>query len=433
VLPLMALVFSLSPTGRLPVSLADAPLSDRMRAAAVETGEELKGEPDRLGDAEALSGEERAEWESVRRQVESLADGLADTEGQSAGEVLEAIEERARAAEKLAEKLGLADDGWASEAFVAEMARHSDTADLALAIKDRQAPLAADESDRLHLRLEDPGITEEIEARVTTTLERVMGVATYDDREKPVGERVGNASTKMLLGQPRTAAREFEELAKFFREIARREEARDKLEQLAQRLREAGSEISGSQLQEMEKIAATGGGAKSKSSGKAGSPGGGKGGGKGLQPIDSDPLAAQLQSMQAPQLAKGPPPGQAAVFPGAGKGDPGGGAPVPGQGGEKGAGEKGKGQQPMSAPVPGSEAGPEGSAPGMAAGKGGEKGDDAGTGGMLSAPIPGMNAGAPVPGSGLGSAGSGSGTGAQGGDQAGSGTAELTGYAPPSR
>src|SRR5690606_37474745 len=127
----------------------------------------------------------------------------------------------------------------------------------------------------------DPAIPAETSERFTRSLESIAAAATEEDRTRPVGERLGNASRKLLNESARTAAREFEELAKHFRELAAREEAKAKLDELAKNLREAGSEMSGSELKKMEEIA--------QESGKTSS----QGTPAGLLPLDADTLGSE--------------------------------------------------------------------------------------------------------------------------------------------
>ena len=404
-LPLLAIIFALTPLFRPGLDAGDALLTEEMQVAAGEQADALKGEGEKVADLTSLTADERKQLEKLRAEVKDTAESLNDTDGQTATDVLEALESRARAAEKLAEKLGNSSDVWASDEMLAEMSQHPDTADLALAIKDKQAEPAADESEKLFQTLDDLEIARETADRITAALDRTMEQAIEADRSKPVGERVGNAATKMLDQQTKTAAREFEELAKHFRVVKNRESARKKLEDLASKLRDAGSQISGSKLQKMQKLAS-----QEKKPGN--SP-------QGLKSIDSNPLANQIQNMTAPQVMQ---PGQLGA-PAPGKGKKGGQkAPVPGSG-QKGKGEKGE-QQAFSAPVPGEgKKGDKGDS-GFAQGKGNEKGK--GKSGMLSAPIPGMAPGQQSAAAALGAGdGGGQGNGSQGGDQAGEGTAEL--------
>lgn len=411
--PLGALVLSLVPILRFPPNPGDLELTPEMQDAAALQADELNREAAKVAEMDSLSEDEKKELEELRTQVEDVASDLADAEGLTAGEMLEALEARAKAAERLADKLGLATDAWASEAMLNEMERHPDTDDLAFALRDKNAESAAAEAFSLRDLLKSDEITREIEDRMTQSLEEIMGAATEDDQSKPVGERFGNAERKMLDEQPKTAAREFEELAKHFQMVDKREEAQEKLENLASKLRDAGSEIGGSQLQKMEQIAENEDGAGSGPSGE------------GLQSLDSDPLANDLQSMKAPQFSQQPNQGGSESMASTPQNQQQGqSSPVPGANQQPGDESGQGGEQSLTAPVPG-ETPPQEGGNGQGVAQSDQSKDGQGQDGMLSAPVPGMNPGEAAPGSGMkmsGSAGSMSGSG---GNEAGSGTAEM--------
>lgn len=417
--PLVAILFAITPWFRSAPDFRDLELTAEMRNAAALQAEELKREVERIGDLPTLTEEDKERLEALTVQVEAIAEELANPDGLTTGEMLESLEGSARDAEKLAEKLALHSDAWASDAMIESIIRQPDTADLGLLIRDKAAATAAEETVRLRDRLVDGGISRETEERMTRALDTIMQAATDDDRAKPVGERFGNASIKMQNGQPLTAAREFEELAKFFLELASRGEAADELDRLAETLREAGSEVSGSELQKMESLA--------EASGRTPTP-------DGLRSLDADLPEMTPQGIDIPGVRSGTgqePPVKLAATP---KGEPDKVSeaqkiPVPGAAGEGSETEKGpsgeKGAQAFSAPVPG-EAGPEGKS-GSALGMSDQSKQGGGEGGMLSAPVPGMESAQAAPGTAGMSPGEGtSSQSGKGGDQAGSGSAAMT-------
>lgn len=406
ILPLVALLFALTPLLRKSIDPGDTALTEEMIESATAEADRIRKAARDLSGLEALTEDEKGELQKLESSVDVAADEISDPEGQTARDVLSTLESRARAAERLAERLGLSNDEWASEEFVRELSQHADTADLAIGIKDKNSDLVATQSESIAETLKQDDIKRETADRFTIALERSIAKAKEEDELRPVGERIGNASKKMTARQPKTAAREFEELAKHFRRVLQREEAQKKLEKLAAQLRNSGSQISGSKLESLKKIADT---PKPLPSG--------------LKPIEAMPMAQQLQNLMAPQT---PQPGQMGS----------GGMPIPGSlakqppgppGSNQGkGGEKGKG---MPAPVPGQQGkgdGEKGQGMAMNSGKAGS-GKSNGPGGMLTAPIPGSDPGMFSPGAGLGGGGEGgaNANGAGGGDKAGSGTMEM--------
>lgn len=414
--PLIAMVFALSPWMRIPPDSRDLELTDGMKDAAVMQAEELRREAKRVGEFGEMTEDEKKALIALGVEVESAADKLANPDGLTAGEMLETLDAQAGAAERLAKNLERYADVWASSQMLEEMARHPDTADLSLLIADKAAMPAADEAMRLKEVFDDPKIKRDTEERLTRSLEAIMKAALDLDLTRPVGERFGNASAKMQNAQTKTAAREFEELSKHFREMAGREETIRELEQLAESLREAGGEISGSELQKMEQIAEAAGSSKSESS-------------QGLRPLDSDSGGSakpgEMPGLAMPNPAEG---GKSAPSLAAAPSDQKPGekkSPAPGlSNGKNEAGDKdGQGQESFSAPVPGEE--PKDGKSGSGLGMSDTSREGEGSGGMLSAPVPGTEPGDASPGAGMSAAAGASSQSGQGGDQAGSGTAEL--------
>ncbi len=395
----LVLAFALSPLLRPGIAEGDRLLSGEMVDEAKRQALELSGEAEAIKAMEDLSEAEKKEAKKLQQMVGEVSEELEKSDGKSAREVLEALEERARAAEKLAKKLGAATDAWASDEMLEEMGQHADLADLASGLKDKNAEMSSAESDRLQTMLEDPEIKAEVQQRMTTALTRTMAAATDEDRGKPVGEHVGNASRKMENKQPQPAARDFGRLADHFRKVARREAAQKKMQQLADKLRKAGSKISGSKLEQMKKLAG------SKAAGSK-MPKGmkplqtGKGARKGA-PMANSPI--NQQNAASSQL------------------------PIPGiQNQPLGAGQK---QQAAAAPVPGSKNAQQGQGKGKGQGMAMGKGQKPGGQGLM-APVPGQGQGQMAPGAGLGGqqgngAASGSAVASAGGQEAGSGTTNL--------
>ena len=280
------------------------------------------------------------------------------------------------------------------------MSQHADLADLASALEDKNTELSSAEADQLEVILEDPQIKTEVQQRMTTALTRTMGAATEEDETKPVGEHVGNATGKMESKQPKPAARDFGRLADHFRKAAQREAAQEKMQKLADKLREAGSKISGSKLEQMKKLAGNKNNSKMPKGMKP------LQGGKGSKPGPS--MANNPINQQSLSQSKLPIPGIQNQPLGAGQSQKGGAAPVPGSKNAQQNSGQGKGKGMAMTPGKGKKQG----APG------------------LMAPVPGQGQGMMAPGAGLGGQqGNGPPGGASvssaGGQEAGSGTTGL--------
>ena len=401
------LAFSLTSILRPALAPGENLLTEDMKEEAERQSAELSKEKDEIDKLAGLTEDEKKEVAKLQESVDGAAEDLAENEGKTAREMLEGLEARARAAERLAEKLGGNSDQWASEEMLREMSQHADTADLASSIKDKNAENAAGESDKVAMLLQTPDLKLETQERVTSALERTMTKATEDDVKKPVGERVGNASRKLQDKQASTAAREFVELANHFRRIKDREEAEEKLRDLADKLREAGNSISGSKVEKMQRLATNGqNGAKSPD------------GSQNLQPLSQAPMPnSPGMTPMTPTPSPGQQPGGQQQAIGTGQN-----MPIPGMQNPQGQGQQQGQQGGQAMPVPGT--GQQGKMQqGLAAGQGQQPGQQ--SGGGLMAPVPGQSPGAGMPGASLGSAGASASVGANGGDQAGTGTMGL--------
>ncbi|MEC8826485.1 MAG: hypothetical protein VXX36_11945 [Verrucomicrobiota bacterium] len=405
VLPVLALMFSVAPILRPVPSATESILSEEMVEAASGQAEVIKREARQLDKLTSLTEDEQKELQQLLVDVDQMTSQLGEGEGLTTGEMLEALEARARAVERLARGIGDGEEVWASDAMIKAMANHPDTADMAVAVRDKNAESVAGEASSLQSLLESDSLSSEVEERMGRSLANISKSGDKSDEARPVGERFGNASTKMNTRQPLQAAREFEELAKHFRLIQERVEAREKLEGLAEAMREAGGEISGKKLEKMEELAASGQTERAIP--------------EGLKGLESDELARSLSGMKPPQETAAT---KEDELPGLAGGE---GAikapPVPGTSQDAPSG-KGGGQQALKAPIPG-EGDANGSGGSLAA-NGGEQGG----GSSVQAPIPGTAPGdseARSVSNALGGEAGDSSVSGQGGDQAGTGTAEL--------
>ena len=405
IFPLVAFVFALTPVFRPIPNSADYVLSSEMVEAAANQATEINRGIRQLDALGSLTETEQNELNQLRNDVVQMIGQLGEAEGLTTGEVLESLEVRARALERLARKLGGDGKIWASTAMIEAMSNRPDTFDFSVALQRKDAAAAAVEATEMKRILEAETLPSEVEERLGSALLKIESSREEADKGRPVGMRFGNASTKLSAAEPEQAAREFGELAEHFRLVLGRDEAREKLNGLSAMMREAGGEISGKQLKTM-------GEANTNLGEKRAVP-------EGLKELDKGALAQQLSEMEAPQLSDN----ASSNLPGMPSGDgdvkaP----PVPGTD-PSSSQDGGLPQQALKAPIPG-QGDPRGGGGSMAAD---DRGDQGG-GNSLMAPVPGMALSENEIGSPVGASGQPRGSSkisGQGGDQAGTGSAEL--------
>ncbi len=255
-LPVVLLALSFSPLLKRQLAAEDRKLSDDAALRAGEEGNEIAKATETVGDLEGLDEKEKDKAEKLAKAIEDTAKKLAKGEGRTPREILEELEKRAQAADSLARELGKdADSGWPSEKMLAEMGKHPDTADLALAMKDRNPKRTSGEAGKVDDKLRGKDLTNEVKKRFDKALSKTMGAATKADKAKVAGRHIGKASKDLGKDAPKDAAQEFKKLADHYKKMARREEARKKLAKLASKLRQSGSRIAGSNMKGMQKLA----------------------------------------------------------------------------------------------------------------------------------------------------------------------------------
>ncbi len=365
IIPIVALfLLGTSPVLVRPLDPGELALDADALTTADEQAEKLEAERDRLAALEAdasLSQEEREKLQAMREALEAAAEELADADGKTAEEVLDALESRAREAEKMADQLGETGAPWASDALLEEMSQHADFADLAAAVQDQDAASSKEQSTQSADRLQDPALAKDVAQRMDAALQKTIAAATESDLEKFFGKGVNEASTALTKEDTPTAAKAFSDLAEKFAEIAQREKTQEELQKIADALREAGSAIAGQDGEALEKLAAnknngSDGSAKDLQSGdlaEAGNPG---------QLSDLPLLPPGMMDGQlpppsgAPGSGQAPPPGTQPPIPGTmnpGEGNPMG--IVPG-------GKPGESMMLLAAPIPGTKPGAAGAA-----------------------------------------------------------------------
>ena len=194
---------------------------------------------------EGLNAEEQAALEKLTQSLKQTAEDLEKAGGKDAREVMASLEQRARDAEKLADRLNAEKDIWASDKLIQSLREHADTADLGDAVAAKNANQSAIEAEALAQQLKSPQLTSEARERLGETLKDNQQQSEKEDRERPVGQHVLNAGDQIQKSESAEAGAEFQKLADKMRDLARREKSKEELEKLAQQLRDAGSNING--------------------------------------------------------------------------------------------------------------------------------------------------------------------------------------------
>lgn len=294
-----------------------------------------------------LKDEESKQVDDLKEKLQKTASALANAGGKDARDVLAELEKRAREAEKLAEELGNGKEPWASEKLIDALRQHADTADLGDAVAAKNAQTASQAAEALATQLKSPQLGAEAKERMNETLKDAQQQADQEDRKRAVGQNVLSAGDQMLQGKPAGAGEEFQKLADKLRDLAQREQSRKELQQLAQQLRDSGSNIAGQQDTSngaMQQMSQAGQGESSQQQGQQNAPQTGQGqnaqqtlnppgaGQSGQQNQMQQPQDGQGQGQQQPMMSMGQAqPGQAGK-----QGQPGDGpmllAPIPGGG-----------------------------------------------------------------------------------------------------
>jgi hypothetical protein len=345
--PLLLLALAFLP-GRRGLERPEAALTWEGRRVAEREGQKLAEKKLDAEKMKALSGDEQKELEKLQQKIAGTAKSLGREKAENARDVLSELESRAREAEKLAEKLGAGSDAWASDAMVAEMRKHADTAELGDAVANKSTESTAKEAAELAQRLRDDKLAGETRDRLTETLRQIGRQAQPEDRDRTVGQHVIAADKNLAQALPKDAGAEFQKLADKMKTLAAREKAREQLERLAQQLRDSGSNIAGQGAEGMQQLAGDQG------QDQPGAPGQGK--------MQAMPNAPQMQPMPAPGLSNAPQGGQGqgggqslqTLQPGGGDAKDGKGLALAPPGSKPGEKPDGKNDKPMLfAPVPG--------------------------------------------------------------------------------
>ncbi len=258
-----------------------------------------------------LKDEESKQVDDLKQKLQKTASALANAGGKDARDVLAELEKRAREAEKLAEELGNGKEPWASEKLIDALRQHADTADLGDAVAAKNAQTAAQAAAALAAQLKSPQLSAEAKERMNETLKDAQKQSDQEDRKRAVGQNVLAAGEQMRQGKPAGAGEEFQKLADKLRDLALREQSRKELQQLAQQLRDSGSNIAGQQDSSngaMQQMSQAGQGESSQQQGQQNAPQTGQGQGQNAQQTLNPPGAGQSgqqNQMQQPQDGQG--------------------------------------------------------------------------------------------------------------------------------
>jgi len=249
-------------------------------------------------------------------------------------DVLTELEQRARAAERLAEALSFRDVAVLPEPMIAELERHADTADLAAALRSGELARMAAEAQALNRNLSRPNLTLEEQRRLEHALRRTLDAARPEQPRHSTAQRLAEAHQGLAQGNPARAAEAFAQLAERFGQSAQRQTAQKQLQDLARQLRSAGQQMFGRRNQGVARLNQSQArqGMRQLSDGRQGTA-------LGTFPLAGRPLGGnggQIPRSSAPMLS-GNRPGQQTPVPGSCPGTRGGngGAPVPGGQGQR--------------------------------------------------------------------------------------------------
>lgn len=232
-------------------------LNDAMQQAAKKEAELIAKTDWQKKKLEGLNADEQAALEKLKASLKQTAEDLEKAGGKDARDVMSDLERRAREAEKLAESLAADKDAWASDKLVQSLREHADTADLGDAVAAKNAAQTAKAAEALAQQLKSPQLTQDTRERFNETLKDAKQQSEKEDQLRTVGQHVLKAGDRLQETKPAEAGAEFEKLAEKMSDLARREQAKEELEKLAQQLRDAGSNISGqNQAGGMQQMAA---------------------------------------------------------------------------------------------------------------------------------------------------------------------------------
>jgi hypothetical protein len=240
----------------VPRSVANGPGVDpQSKQRAREVAEALKEQMQAPDEVDGLTPEEQEQLQELEQSIEDAAEQLKELDEESQRDVLAELEEQAHAAQLLAAALEATSEQQLSSKMLEELARHADTTKFATALQAMDLQQGSQEAEVLSQRLDDDDLAMEPQQRIETALDKSLEVATEQDKAGPVGTKLDQANQELAKDQPKEAAKRFKELADQLAQAHQRQLVQQRLEQLAQQLRDSGQQIFGQSPTDIRRLA----------------------------------------------------------------------------------------------------------------------------------------------------------------------------------
>lgn len=242
--PILVAALWVGPWMEAPLRLEDQPLTAEAKQRIRAQRDRLKETADQLEKLDGLTDAEKRAAKALGDGLAETADKLADGESRTPRQVLQALEARAREAERMAAAMGAAAEMEWSNALVDELERHADTAPLATALRSGDLEAIGKEARALAERLERGDLTLEEGERLRRAFEGALKAASEADRDSPMGKAL--KKTLAAMNEDRsTAGQSLRALAEQMAEAAKRNRTRQRLRRLAGDIRSQGQRMLG--------------------------------------------------------------------------------------------------------------------------------------------------------------------------------------------
>jgi hypothetical protein len=190
----------------------------------------------------ALNTAEQAAAEILKNSVAELAAGLNAGSETSSKQLLSSVEKQARDAERLAQQLAAtATDSWASAVLLSALDKQVDTAVLAESLAKKAALPAMQAVEKLAQALANPATVD----ATSRSIQDSAAQADSTDPQRVAGRRWLDADKALRSQRVDLAMNELQALAQDLQYLAKREQAQQQLQALADSLREAAAQAAG--------------------------------------------------------------------------------------------------------------------------------------------------------------------------------------------